>query len=336
MAAGAKKKKKPAANPARGFATTSIASKPRPETVEEQEKPISKTEAEAAASKPTDATANDQSQAPQTGNATAEAALSPEEFERQLEEAQLQIIVDKHASKVKRDAQRQRSRLETDRRLLRGQADSVSSSKWLPQEIKDHVLDLIQAENRFAASNVSADGASSSKMPPEEDMITRLWTLQQTLEGVDFPTARVQAVSQFILDISSNISPPGKDLIWGLEEALEWLARELPAEELPSYEPRGKPVSRGRRSSHTRYLINTDSSKIHQTTVHYLVVQSPPRLAMGARLAMARRTGRMDGRKRHRRLPRRSFRSHTIATLSPTNSYRFTLMPSASCLSSSA
>src|SRR5688572_11201407 len=141
--AGAKKKKKPAANPARGFATTSIASKPRPETAEEPAKPPSKAEAEAAASSQTATGASGDSPGGPAGPAIAETTLSPEEFEKQLEEAQLQIIVDKYAAKVKRDAQRQRTRLETDRRLLRSQADYVSSSKWLSQELMDHVLDLI-------------------------------------------------------------------------------------------------------------------------------------------------------------------------------------------------
>ncbi|KAK0386701.1 hypothetical protein NLU13_6535 [Sarocladium strictum] len=238
--AGQKKKKKPAANPARGFATTSIASKPRPETVEEPTKPPTKAEAEAQAA----TTSKEDARGAQAGPVPAETTLSPEEFEKQLEEAQLQIIVDKHAAKVKRDAQRQRSRLETDRRLLRGQADYISCAKWLPQDLMDHVLDLIQAENRFAASNVSSETSSSSKMPPEEEMIARLWTLQETLESVGFPDTRVKAVSQFILDISSTISVPNKDFIWGLEEALEWLARECPSDELPSYEPRVKPVSK--------------------------------------------------------------------------------------------
>lgn len=250
--AGAKKKKKPAANPARGFATTSIASKPRPETTEEPEKPQSKAEAEVAASGLADATANGSSQTTQAATATTEATLSPEEFERQLEEAQLQIIVDKHATKVKRDAQRQRTRLETDRRLVRGQADSVNSSKWLSQELMDYILDLIQAENRFAASNVSSEGVSSAKMPPEEEMVAKLWTLQETLTGVGFPASRVEAVSQFILDISASIPVSGKDLIWGLEEALEWLARECPTEELPPYEPKAKPVVKGEKSRHSK------------------------------------------------------------------------------------
>lgn len=247
--AGAKKKKKPAANPARGFATTSIASKPRPELSEPDSKPAS------AAAKGPGAPPSTQKDAPPSstatsGDATASAAtqekpLSPEEFERQLEESELQLLVEKHASKTKRDAQRQRSRLDTDRRLLRGQADSVNSFKWLPQELMDHILDLIQAESRFSSSSLtSSENGGAGKMPPEEDMITRLWTLQQTLSAAEFPTERVAAVIRYILDISPNVPPTNRDSIWGLEEALDWLARECPLDELPSYEPKSKPIPR--------------------------------------------------------------------------------------------
>lgn len=247
--AGAKKKKKPAANPARGFATTSIASKPRPELSESDSKPAS------AAAKGPGAPPSTQKDAPPSstatpGDATASAAtqekpLSPEEFERQLEESELQLLVEKHASKTKRDAQRQRTRLDTDRRLLRGQADSVNSFKWLPQELMGHILDLIQAESRFSSSSLtSSENGGAGKMPPEEDMITRLWTLQQTLSAAEFPTERVAAVIRYILDISPNVSPTNRDSIWGLEEALDWLARECPLDELPSYEPKSKHIPR--------------------------------------------------------------------------------------------
>lgn len=243
--AGTKKKKKPAANPARGFATTSIASKPRPENaVEETPKPLSKADAAAAHSGTTETDPGPVSGSPAQKQAE-DKPLSPEEFEKQLEESQLQILVEKHAAKVKRDAQRQKTRLETDRRLLRGQADPVNAPKWLPQDLMDYILDLIHAESRFAASSLSSEAGQTGKMPAEEDMIARLWTLQQTLEASAFPQPRIQAVMQFVLDISPNISASGKDMIWGLEEALEWLARECSPEELPPYEAKSKPLIRG-------------------------------------------------------------------------------------------
>ncbi|OLN86335.1 ATP-dependent RNA helicase DHX29 [Colletotrichum chlorophyti] len=244
--AGAKKKKKPAANPARGFATTSIASsKPRTESAVDAEN--TPTEARAT----TAATLNQDN--PPSGSQTASAGasdkatkneLSPEEFEKQLDEAELQLLVEKYAQKTKRDAQRQRTRLETDRRLLRGQADTVNSKKWLPQEIMDQVLDLIQAESRFAASSVSTETSASGKLLPEEDMIIKLWTLQQTLTSVGVPEERIRSVIGYILDIAPHIPSTVKDGLWGLDEALDWLARECPSDELPDYEGRGRPGAR--------------------------------------------------------------------------------------------
>ncbi|KAK4642785.1 hypothetical protein QC761_400630 [Podospora bellae-mahoneyi] len=241
--AGKKKTKKPAANPARGFATTSIASKPRADPAEAAaDTPAGKGDDAAA---PPAADAKDAPQAAGTTNTTnapKAKELSPEEFERQLEESALQILVDKYAAKVRRDAQRIKTRLETDRRILRGQAETINTRKWLPQELMDHVLDLIQAEARFAASSVTSEGATS-RLPPEEDLIIKLWTLQQTLENTDFPKDRVQPALQFALDIAPNISPNVKsDSIWGLEEILDWLARECSKAELPDYSGR-KPGS---------------------------------------------------------------------------------------------
>lgn len=245
--AGAKKKKKPAANPARGFATTSIASKPRPELSEESKpSPNPSVAAPTNASKDAAPPASKSLEPPgKEPAASGTEHLSPEEFEKQLEESELQLLVERHGQKTKRDAQRQRTRLETDRRLLRGQADSVNSIKWLPQDLMDQILHLIKAESRFAVSSLSSESTSHGKMPSEEDMIARLWTLRQTLTAVDFPEQRVESVVKHILDISPTISSAAKDLVWGLEEALEWLARECEADELPVYEPRVKPTPRG-------------------------------------------------------------------------------------------
>lgn len=245
--AGAKKKKKPAVNPARGFATTSIASKPRPEIIDESN----------ASSNPSLASVPGTSdgaapQADKSGNqslpkdtASQKDSLTAEEFEKQLEESDLQLFVEKYSQKVKRDAQRQRTRLQTDRRLLRSSADPINSIKWLPQDLMDQTINLIKAESRFAVSSLSSEYAGQGKMPSEEDMVARLWTLLQTLTSVDFPEQHVESVIKYVLDISPTILTTSKDLVWGLEEALEWLARECTAEELPAYESRPKPAQRG-------------------------------------------------------------------------------------------
>ncbi|EFX03995.1 ATP dependent RNA helicase [Grosmannia clavigera kw1407] len=240
--AGGKKKKKPAANAARGFATTSIASKPRVELTEDPDATAGKGKdgtlpAKGAAPQEAAATATGNIAADSSGS-TAQKTLSPEEFERQLEESELQILVDKHAQKIRRDAQRQMNRLETDRRLLRGQAESINSKKWIPPDLMDQILDLIQSESRFAGSNVPSESAPGGRLLPEEDLTMKLWTLQQTLISAGFSETKVESVLNYVLHISTQIGAPGKDSIWGMEEALEWLARESSLDELPDYNKR--------------------------------------------------------------------------------------------------
>ncbi|KAI1633335.1 P-loop containing nucleoside triphosphate hydrolase protein [Biscogniauxia mediterranea] len=248
--AGAKKKKtKPAANPARGFATTSVASKPRVENAEPSPSPNAPEGPKSSSSAlPSSSSSSRDPNAPPSTTAhpqdqTKKDELSPEEFERQLEESELQLLVEKHASKVKRDALRQKSRLETDRRLLRGQAEALNTRKWLPQELMDHILDLIQAESRFSNSSLASDTTTAAgKMPTEEDLTMRLWTLQQTLTAAAFPPDKTKAVVRHVLEIAPSISNTTKDNIWGLDEALDWLARECSRDELRDYDYKARVV----------------------------------------------------------------------------------------------
>lgn len=250
-----KKRKKPAANASRGFATTSVASKPRVDPVENADKdtpsakgtvPQTKAAVAAAAAGPgASATPEATGATPATTNAGDAQTLSPEEFEKQLEESELQLLVEKYADKVRRDAQRQMARLETDRRILRGQAEPIHAKKWLPPDLMDHILNLIQSESRFSGSNVPSDGASGGRLLPEEDLTMKLWTLQQTLVLAGFSEAKIQQVLDYVLNICTQIGAPFKDAIWGMDEALDWLARESAPDELPDYNRRQPPGGKG-------------------------------------------------------------------------------------------
>jgi ATP-dependent RNA helicase DHX29 len=226
--AGGKKKKKPAANPARAVATTSIVSKSKVEVLD----------VEATPPKELQDAESQQTEAPNTKGTgilgPPQKDLTPEEFERQLENSELQVLVEKHAQKSKRDAQRQKTRLETDRRVLRGQAESLSTRKWLPPELMEEILDLLKSEGRFTGQTV--DVSSSLKPPSEEELTIKLWTLQQALVGAGFLEDKVSQALKFVLDISDKIGVGNKDAIWGMEEALEWLSRECERKELPDYE----------------------------------------------------------------------------------------------------
>ena len=231
--AGGKKKKKPASNPARGFATTSVASKPRADAdyVPESIPPTELQDEELQNQKPLP-TSSDSAPANQ---AQLKTTLTPEEFEKQLEDSELQILVEKYAQKSKRDALRQKTRLETDRRVLRSQAETLSTRKWLPPELMEEILDLVKTEGRYTGQ---ATEISASKPVSEEDLTIRLWTLQQALAGAGFVEERINLALRHVLDISDKIGMGTKDVIWGMEESLDWLARESSREELPDYDQR--------------------------------------------------------------------------------------------------
>lgn len=235
--AGGKKKKKPASNPARGFATTSTPSKPKVERIEDLEN----TAEEPASTCPLATTNNDHGVPTLTnqteGANTATEELTPEEFERQLNESELQLLVEKHAQKSKRDAARQITRLQTDRRLLRGQAEHLSTKKWLSPELMDHILQLVQSDSRIADVSANAETPAMVKALSEEDLTIRLWTLQQTLDGAGFTEDKIKLALRYVLKISTKVATGNKDAtIWGLDEALDWLARECGRKELPDYD----------------------------------------------------------------------------------------------------
>ncbi|CAO2654388.1 Nn.00g111210.m01.CDS01 [Neocucurbitaria sp. VM-36] len=212
------KKKKPAGNPARGFATTSVASKPKQEkpaadaTAKEAEQ-ISHKES-AAAPEPTKIVP-EQVQGPQE-----EVAQTPEELEAQLERDELQLLVEKHAPKVRREAHRHATRFQTDRRVLRGQSHSMTVHDWLPGEILDSIVSLAQAESND--SNRRQGQQSLLKTLTEEDALSKLWTLDLTLRDLGFSHDNIQPVLRWLCANASSIDTSGS--IWGLQEALEWLA----------------------------------------------------------------------------------------------------------------
>ena len=86
-----KKKKKPASNPARGFATTSIVSKNKIEDNVAVEEPIT---AETASSGPVQLTSPALKYGLDPEMQLHE--LSPDQLEKQLEESELQLLVEKH------------------------------------------------------------------------------------------------------------------------------------------------------------------------------------------------------------------------------------------------
>lgn len=166
-----KKKKKAPANPARGFATVSVPSKPKAPEPTTAPAPATAEESKLAAPEADQQTTAEGSQAPET-KAQENQLLqqySPEDLEKHLEDAELQLLVEKYAAKCKNDAARHVTKLETERRIMRQQAASLNVFEWLPTELLDRILGLVETEECELSPQPGAKRAIS-----EEDLYVRL------------------------------------------------------------------------------------------------------------------------------------------------------------------
>lgn len=231
-----KKKKKPAANPARGFATVSVPSKPKPESPETSSPTPGESEATPQSELQTPPLKEEP--AASAGAPQSDSTLqnyTPEELEKHLEESELQILVDKYAAKCKSDAARQATKLETEKRLFRQQSVSLSLLEWLPTEIQDRILELAGTEEHDYLTS-SGRGASAKQSGSEEELYSKLWTLKETLLKLGFPEDRTQeALQHILLYFVGNPASAGREVVWNLDESLEWLATHSDRRDLPSY-----------------------------------------------------------------------------------------------------
>ncbi|KAJ5707251.1 hypothetical protein N7488_007052 [Penicillium malachiteum] len=230
-----KKKKKPASNPARGFATVSVPSKPKAESVDT---PLSTaTESRATPQNEPQPTTKEDAHA-DTGAPKPDPSLhhySPDELEKHLEEAELQILVDKYAAKSKSDAVRQATKLDTERRLFRQQSVSLGLIDWLPSDVQDRILELADSEEHDYLTSSARNGSTKQEVS-EEELLGRLWTLQETLLKLGFTEDRVQEALKHVLTYFKEAPiSASRDVAWNLDETLEWLARHTDKKDLPSY-----------------------------------------------------------------------------------------------------
>lgn len=227
-----KKKKKPQGNPARGFATTSIASKPKLEKpAATQDDAILPGHEEASTLLPTPQPTSAPEPVPH------KLELTPEEFEAQLERDELQLLVEKHAPKVRRESRRQLVKLQTDRRVLRTAAEPLTTYDWLSHAITDNIISLAHAESKD--SNRRQGQQSLLKVLSEEEAISRLWMLDLVLREMDFSPAHIEPVLRWLC--ANAITVDGTASVWGLQEALEWLALDHCTGHSLSYDESRKP-----------------------------------------------------------------------------------------------
>ena len=238
-----KKKKKPGSNPARGFATTSTASKPKVDVAKELESgvlvDISENHAAprtAGAGIPTEKPSSEERE-------KALHELTPEELETQLENSGLQILVEKHGEKTKKEASRQVLRLQTEKRLLRSQADHLSIRQWLPPEIMQIIVDMLQAKgdsNGFLKATPDSNNATTDLC--EDDLLIKLWALKRIVPMLGFQEQRTDLAIRHLLTAMTKSGPQslasGKEPVWGLDECLAWLGLNSELVDLPTFEGR--------------------------------------------------------------------------------------------------
>lgn len=281
-----KKKKKPAANPARGFATVSVPSKPKaPESTSSTPAASESTTATPESGQPAVPSAG----AAATGGEAAEGGqkpsetqtkethslqnYSPEELERHLEESQLQLLVEKYSGKCKNDAARHVTKLETERRIMRQQAVSLNVFEWLPTEVLNRILGLVETEECELSPQPGAKRTLS-----EEDLYVRLWTLRETLLKLGFSEAKVdESLKHLLVYFAGNPLPSNKDrdVLWNLDEILDWLALHCSPRELPSYARTGAALPKDADktlswiSGKSRLLVSRSKSKANSLFLPY-------------------------------------------------------------------
>ncbi|KAL9582317.1 MAG: hypothetical protein Q9212_003364 [Teloschistes hypoglaucus] len=235
-----KKNKKAISNPARGFATTSVASKTksliedtvvtgeRSPLVDESER----VQEESGSSIPREKELH---------------KLSPEELEKQLEESDLQLFLERHSEKVRRDVARQLNKCQTEKRLLRAQAEPLQTRSWLPPEIMDMIMQTVETELSPGIDTRISRKAIANKDVSDDDLCIKIWILKQILVQLGFPLCFCQDALKNLLICAQNPavheSLTERDDIWGLDWCLDWLALHCEDQEGPSYLPtRRQPV----------------------------------------------------------------------------------------------
>ena len=227
-----KKKTKPVANRARGFATTSIPSKGRPDETCDGHEAGSDAKDEGLEFGVKETAVREPDKQPGSQDTTVNLhQLSPEGLEQQLEQSELQILIDKHGSRTRQNSSRTASKVLTDKRLLRGQATFLSTRDWLPNELIDEVMCVIEEEGHDMREPY--DRRYKSVSTAEEDCIIKLWSLRETLLQLGFNLTEVEAALNHL--VKDAYVTDSEAQFWGLSQALEHLSIQCDAQTLPSY-----------------------------------------------------------------------------------------------------
>ena len=268
-----KKKKKAAANPARGFATTSSVSKSKVADIDVFDEEIT-TPVIAAANQKQDVHQNQDDPAHKEKELSE---LTPERLEAQLEDSELQLFVEKYGPKSKKESTRHVSRLETERRLFRGQTEYLRISSWIPEEIAELILGHLESQKLNDGSPSVGTNPAKEIVPPPDDLVAKVWTLRRALEGLGFLKQPVQEAIGWLLaslqPIEQDSAFSSKDSLWGLEQCLDYLAISCNIDDLPGYDSHQVP-SRVRQLQGTKAFSDGSSKKGNNTASPSIISKS--------------------------------------------------------------
>lgn len=226
-----KKKKKPAANPARGFATVSLPSKTK---VVDDVDDIEESNPKAIDSTHARSTNNNDGldkTAQLSVNGTDTNSMTSEQYEAHLEKVWYENIAITNAARVKSDAARQVAKLQNEWRLLRLNADNAIIPE-LNEEVLNQILKdaaSIDQSTRLDTTDMKEDAQSN-----EQDHLLSLWVLYNVLVSLKMPV---------IDDVLASIAPQllnhtlaQDEYVTGLTACFEWYAANIAPEELPNYQ----------------------------------------------------------------------------------------------------
>ena len=230
-----RRKKKAPSNPARGFATTSVVSKT---------KAVVDSDADTDAPSAADNSIENGVVKPENArhdNVQKELhELTPDQLEAQLEESELQLLVEKHGERSKKNALRQFTRLQTERRLLRSQALPLSTSRWLPEELLQLITSHIENQTNGVFPPTADSSGAQRKAASIDDLSLQIWSLRRTLIDLGFLPYRVEEIiHRLIRDgqmMEQASGSTNKEGLWGIDECLNLLATACAADEMPNYD----------------------------------------------------------------------------------------------------
>ena len=217
-----KKKKRAAANPARGFTTVSVPSKPKQDDLV-ADSPTATNDGVniEPASSVMDTPTTDPGAPPNIQN------MLPDELEDYLERAEIEGLLESDGTRCKSDAVRQITKLKTEIRQLRAQSTALTTFGWLDDSLISGIIALQQEEHTSLFETVEVPSG-------DHKLLLDLWVLDQVLSALSLP--RVDDVlDQIIHQALSRSFKSSSGYIWGLSQALDWYALNLSLQELPKY-----------------------------------------------------------------------------------------------------